>query len=244
MQTLANPLNALAQPKEATLSASAIDSSLRIVALGDSLIYGFGDPEGGGWVERLRRNWMEPDSPGHALYNLGVRGDRVQQVSQRLEAEFRQRGELLRRVPDGIILSVGVNDSARLGRLDGKNFTEFESFQKDIAELLDQAQRLCRVFFIGMAPIDERRMPFSKCLYYNHADQYRYKEATRLACLERQIPYLDVFEHWVSQGEGWCRSRLSSDGLHPNSLGYATLLENVLAWEPLRDWISINPLSH
>ena len=28
---------------------------LRLVALGDSTIYGFGDPEGGGWVERLRQ---------------------------------------------------------------------------------------------------------------------------------------------------------------------------------------------
>ena len=30
----------------------------RIVAIGDSLIYGYGDPEGGGWVERLRRRWQ------------------------------------------------------------------------------------------------------------------------------------------------------------------------------------------
>ncbi|MDE5070814.1 MAG: G-D-S-L family lipolytic protein, partial [Trichodesmium sp. St5_bin8] len=57
---------------------------LKIVALGDSLVYGFGDYEGGGWVERLRRHWMLPDSPGHVLYNLGVRGNRVLQVEQRL----------------------------------------------------------------------------------------------------------------------------------------------------------------
>lgn len=242
MQTLANPSAAFAH-SSAHLSPSLVESSLRIVALGDSLIYGFGDPEGGGWVERLRRSWMEPDSPGHALYNLGVRGDRVKQVAQRLESEFRQRGELLRRVPDGMILSVGMNDSARLGRLTGKNFTEFEEFQQDIAELLDRAQRLCNVFFVGMTPVDERRMPFSKCLFYNHADQYRYKEATRFACLERQIPYLDMFGQWMEQGEDWRRSRLSSDGLHPNSLGYATLLENVLEWEPLRNWLSVAPLS-
>ena len=71
---------------------------LKIVALGDSLIYGFGDPEGGGWVERLRRWWMSPDSAGHVLYNLGVRGDRIQQVAQRLEVEFRHRGELRNQV--------------------------------------------------------------------------------------------------------------------------------------------------
>jgi len=65
---------------------------LKIVALGDSLVYGFGDHEGGGWVERLRRRWMSPDSAGHVIYNLGVRGDRTKQVNQRLETEFRHRG--------------------------------------------------------------------------------------------------------------------------------------------------------
>ena len=79
---------------------------LKIVVIGDSIVYGFGDFEGGGWVERLRRNWMMPDSPGHVIYNLGVRGDGVLQVSQRLEQEFRNRGELRNRVPDAIALSL------------------------------------------------------------------------------------------------------------------------------------------
>ncbi len=86
---------------------------LRIIALGDSLVYGFGDPVGGGWVERLRRQWMHPDGSGHAIYNLGIRGNGVAQVQGRLEQEFRYRGELRNRLPDLIVLSVGVNDSTR-----------------------------------------------------------------------------------------------------------------------------------
>jgi lysophospholipase L1-like esterase len=206
---------------------------LKLVVLGDSIIYGFGDPEGGGWVERLRRQWMMPDSPGHVLYNLGVRGDGVKQVQERVEQEFRRRGELKNRVPDAIILSVGVNDSARLGRPDGRNFTDFETFQAEMTNLLDQAQQLCPVLFVGMVPVDETKMPFLDCFYYNHADQYRYKEATRVACLRRQIPYLDVFEVWKSRGTDWCSKHLSKDGLHPNVVGYQALLQDVLNWEPL-----------
>ena len=206
---------------------------LKIVALGDSLVYGFGDPEGGGWVERLRRTWMLPESSGHVLYNLGVRGDRTAQVAKRLEAEFRNRGELRNRVPDIIILSVGVNDSARVGRPDGKNYTNFSNFEEQLASLLQQAQKLCPVLFVGMVPVNEAKMPFLDCLYYNHDDQYRYKEATRLACGKQGIPYLDIFDKWMQQPEIWRVSRLSKDGLHPNTLGYQTLLEDVTNWEAI-----------
>lgn len=206
---------------------------LKIIALGDSLVYGFGDPEKGGWVEQLRRWWMLPDSSGHVLYNLGVRGDRTQQVAQRLEVEFRHRGELRNRVPDLIILSVGVNDTARLARPNGRNHTDFALFESEIAALLDQAQQLCPVLFVGMVPVDEAKMPFLDCFYFNHADQYRYKEATRIACNQRQIPYLDIFDQWMARGEAWRNKRLSEDGLHPNTLGYQSLLEDVIHWEPL-----------
>ncbi|MDP5338984.1 MAG: GDSL-type esterase/lipase family protein [Nodularia sp. (in: cyanobacteria)] len=206
---------------------------LKIIALGDSLVYGFGDPETGGWVEQLRRWWMLPDSSGHVLYNLGVRGDRTQQVAQRLEVEFRHRGELRNRLPDMIILSVGVNDSAKLKRPNGRNYTNFDLFESEISALLEQAQQLCPVLFVGMVPVNEAKMPFLDCFYYNHSDQYRYKEATKLACNQRQIPYLDIFDKWMAHSEIWRLQRLSADGLHPNTLGYQTLLENVINWEPL-----------
>ena len=223
MQTLVAPS---LQPFRQTLR-----SPLKLVVLGDSIIYGFGDPEGGGWVERLRRQWMSPDSPGHVLYNLGVRGDGVKQVQERVEQEFRHRGELKNRVPDAIILSVGVNDSARLGRPNGRNFIDFDNFQQEVANLLDQAQRLCPVLFVGMVPVNEASMPFLDCFYYNHTDQYRYKEATRLACSRRQIPYLDIFDTWIARGNDWCFNHLCKDGLHPNVAGYQALLQDVLNWE-------------
>lgn len=210
-------------------------SHLKIVALGDSLVYGFGDPIGGGWVERLRRGWMQPNSLGHAVYNLGIRGDGVKQVANRLESEFRHRGELRNRLPDLIILSVGVNDSARLLRPDGRNFTDYSTFQEELDNLLVRAKRLCPVLFIGMVPVDETKMPFLDCLYYNHADQFRYREATRLACQEHQIPYFDVFSEWMNRGLDWCQAQLIEDGLHPNVSGYQTLVEDILNWHPFAE---------
>lgn len=204
---------------------------LKIVVLGDSLVYGFGDVSGGGWVERLRRQWLQPDETGHIIYNLGVRGDTAQLVSQRLTQEFCCRGELRHRLPDLMLLSVGVNDTARISRPNGRNHTPFDSFRQTIADLLDQAQSNGPVLFIGMVPVNEARMPFLNTFFYNHCDQHKYKEVTRLACLERQIPYLDIFDLWLSRGTDWCQQQLSQDGLHPNSVGYQNLLADILSWE-------------
>jgi lysophospholipase L1-like esterase len=146
--------------------------------------------------------------------------------------EFRQRGELRNRLPDMIILSVGVNDSPRVGRRDGRTLTDFGTFMAQLADLLDRAQQLCPVMFVGMTPVDESKMPFLDCLYYDRTEQYRYKEATRIACKLRRIPYLDIFELWMERGESWVKSRLCPDGLHPNVKGYEALLEDVLDWEP------------
>lgn len=224
MQTL----SALSSP-----DVSRFQQPLKIIALGDSLVYGYGDPEGGGWVERLRRQWMVQDEESPVLYNLGIRGDRTHQVLERLEQEFRQRGELRNRVPDRIILSVGINDSARLGRPNGRLYTPLETFESQIQTLLNRAQALCPVLFVGMVPVDEEKMPFQDCLYFNHFDQYRYKEVTLRACEERKIPYLDLFEGWMTEDLAWRQARLGKDGLHPNSHGYQAILEKVVSWQPI-----------
>ncbi len=226
-----SPLLKSIHPKQATT---------RWIVLGDSVVYGFGDEVGGGWVERLRRGWMTPERSQQVIYNLGVRGDGVRQVEQRLETEFVVRGELRNRHPDRLILSVGTNDSARIAKRSGRNMLEFGLFQEQMEKVLDRAQRLCPVWFVGMVPIDEQKMPFLDCLYYNHEDQYRYKEATRLACEARGIPYLDLFDLWMPRGDAWRRSRFTSDGLHPNSLGYVSIGQDVADWEALRD-LRLNP---
>jgi len=90
-----------------------------------------------------------------------------------------------------------------------------------------------------MVPVYEDKMPFLDCLYYNHSDQYRYKEASKLACHQRGIPYLDIFDQWMAHEHFWRLQRLSADGFHPNTLGCQTLLEDVIKWQPLAAYLKI-----
>ncbi len=211
----------------------------KVVVLGDSLVYGFGDAEGGGWVERLRRLTLAPGLPGAVFYNLGVRGDGVNQVQQRIDHEFRHRGEIRNRVPDLLVLSVGVNDSARVGNTLGRNRTNFDEFEAAIEDLLSQARQLCPVLFVGMPPVNEQAMPFSEVLYYTHSDQWRYREATRLACTSHNIPYLDVLNLWLGRGEPWWLPLISADGLHPNVSGYRALLHDILSWDAFQTAVDL-----
>ena len=107
----------------------------KLVVIGDSGVFGWGDPDQGGWCERLRRHWMElPDGP--VIYNLGVRGDGLERVAARLPEEVARRGELRRQTPQGILLSVGLNDTARVGRPDGRHQLAPEGFLFGLEQLL------------------------------------------------------------------------------------------------------------
>ena len=204
----------------------------KVIVVGDSLVYGYGDSEGGGWVERLRRGCLDPQQSGPIFYNLGIRGDGVAQVAQRLKKEFCNRGELRQRTPDLLILSVGVNDSARAGRAKGRLVSDPARFFQSLEQLLTQSSQLCPVLFVGMVPVNEAAMPFANILYFSRADQQHYNQITRQLCEAHQIPYLDLFERWSKESEDWVCDRLCSDGIHPNSLGYRTILETVRAWAP------------
>ncbi len=205
----------------------------RVIAIGDSLIYGYGDSEGGGWVERLRRGWMDPETSGPILYNLGIRGDGVVQVAKRLEREFFDRGELRHRTPDVLVLSFGVNDSARAGHAKGRPVTDLETFELTFSRLLQRACALCPVYFVGMVPIDETAMPFANILHFSRFEQRRYRDVMCRLCELHQVPFLDLLAQWEQQSDEWICDRLCIDGIHPNVLGYRTILEAVGDWQPL-----------
>ena len=59
----------------------------QLVVIGDSSVYGWGDNEGGGWCERLRKDWCKKQN-GPVIYQLGVRGDGIEKVSSRWEKEW------------------------------------------------------------------------------------------------------------------------------------------------------------
>jgi lysophospholipase L1-like esterase len=211
----------------------------KLAVVGDSGVFGWGDAEEGGWCERLRRHWMGlPQGP--VLYNLGVRGDGLERVAARLHGEVVARGELRRQIPQGILLAVGLNDTARVGRPDGRPQLAPEAFLFGLQQLLRETRALAPLFVIGLTPVLEEAMPFADVLWYSLADVRVYEGLLEQACMEADVPFLPVLEAFLEQPR-WPQW-LTADGLHGNNAGHRFLFERVRRWRALNDWAGLRPL--
>jgi lysophospholipase L1-like esterase len=211
----------------------------KLIVVGDSGVYGWGDPEEGGWCERLRRHWMALPA-GPVLYPLGVRGDGLERVAARLTAEVGCRGELRRQQPHGILLAVGLNDSARVGRPDGRPQLDPEGFLFGLQQLLHQAKAIAPVLVLGLTPVDEAVMPYAEVLWYGLEQVRRYEALLEEACLEADVPFLPLLEALMAD-PAWLQW-LGPDGLHLNSEGHRQVFQRVRQWPALLRWADLQPL--
>ncbi|MEB3349456.1 MAG: GDSL-type esterase/lipase family protein [Cyanobacteriota bacterium] len=212
----------------------------KLVVLGDSGAYGWGDPLEGGWCERLRRHWMDlPGGP--VLYNLGVRGDGLERVAARLPLEVSCRGELRRQRPQGILLAVGLNDTARVGRPDGRPQLDPEAFRFGFGQMLRQAGALAPVLVLGLSPVLESAMPLADVLWYSLADVRRYEAVLEEVCMDADVPFQPLLETFLADHR-WSRW-LCSDGIHLNSEGHRQVYERLKGWRALLHWAQIEPLT-
>ena len=216
-----------------------IENPKQLVVIGDSGVYGWGDRDGGGWCERLRNTWMNlPRAP--VLYPLGIRGDGLEKVARRWKQEWEVRGELRRQVPDGLLLSVGINDTARIGREDGRPQLSCEAFRFGLSQLLSQIKCQTKVMVLGLTPVDEAVMPFANCLWYSNKAGAIYEAQIEEVCLDLDIPFLPLHQSMLSEPD-WL-SWIEPDGIHLNSNGHYWISKKVMSWPSLLRWAGLNQL--
>ena len=205
----------------------------QLIIIGDSGVYGWGDADGGGWCERLRRDWMtRPNHP--VIYPLGIRGDGLEKVSQRWFKEWKCRGELRRKIPDGILLAVGLNDTAKVGRQDGRPQLSTDAFRFGLEALLKKIKKETFIMVMGLTPVREDDMPFANCLWYSNKSCSTYERLIEESCLELDIPFLPTYQQMKNEPQ-W-GNLIMSDGIHLNSAGHLWIYDKVSKWALLEKW--------
>ena len=213
----------------------------QLVVLGDSGVHGWGDRDGGGWCQRLRLEWMNlPEAP--VIYELGVRGDGLERVAQRWDAEWSCRGELRRKHPDGLLLCVGLNDTARVGRVDGRSQLSLEAYAFGMTRLLEEIKEKTPVMVLGLTPVDEAVMPFADCLWYSNRDVELYEAALEEVCLEMNVPFLAVHDAFRREPD-WL-SWMEPDGIHLNADGHRWMQQRLRTWAALLTWAQLTPVAN
>jgi lysophospholipase L1-like esterase len=181
----------------------------RIGVWGDSITWGAADQELGGWVNRLRLYVENNYKDGPSAYNLGVSGDKVSNVLDRFDAEYKARQ------PETVILAIGINDSPHESYPNG---TSLEVFEKSFRELLSKARSVAKkIVIVGIINVDD-----GPSTNHGYSDQTiePYNQTIKKIADQNSITYVDL-RGLITKHD------LKLDGLHPDSAGHEKIYKKV-----------------
>jgi lysophospholipase L1-like esterase len=205
----------------------AEDGSFRLLALGDSLTRGTGDPAGKGYVGYMLDRLKEKSKQPIGVENYGVNGQTSGQLVSLL-----QKSDIQNQIKAAsvIVVSIGGNDLFRggetLGNLDDKNV---EGIQDEYLRQLDAILKQLRehnaaanIFLIGLYnPFIELK---DSAVTTKIVRDWNYKAAEVASRYPQTVivPTFDLFQLKV-------QDVLARDLFHPNASGYRLIGDRVAA---------------
>ena len=162
----------------------------KLVALGDSITYGYPFTPDVSWVERLRQEtgWM--------VVNSGVSGDTFLDMALRLETD------VLAHKPDLVILMGGTNDVYV-----GMSQPQIQNSFSGIIQKL-QAENIKIIVGIPLPVDDASERPLKL-----------WRSWLRQFCRDKGLDIIDFYQDFVTD-EGLIKEELCLDGCHPGFRGY------------------------
>ncbi len=186
--------------------------SVHVGVWGDSVSTGFKDCEMGGWVDRLKINFMNSEKYS-AVYNCGINGDTTNWLVKRFHIEAKSRG------PGVIIFAIGKNDSAEVYNIDeGK-------FEGNLNALAKESKSFSKkIIFVSVGNVDESKttpFPKGRMPYYYNERIVRYNSIIEKVCEETECEFISVYGIFDIEEDLF-------DGVHPNAVGHQKIFEKVL----------------
>ncbi len=212
-----------------TAVSNIFKQDVRIVAIGDSLTEGVGDPNmEGGYVGILDRTMNSGDHGLHIQFsNFGKRGNRTDQMLKRLEDE-----EIREEIKQAqiVLITIGANDIMQVVKENFTNLTidlftdereHFEDRLRTIMATIEELNEDADVFLLGIYN------PFEK--YFDDIEELNVivdewnRTGIKITTEFDQatfIPIKDIFD-------GATTNLFSDDHFHPNAIGYHRMAERV-----------------
>jgi lysophospholipase L1-like esterase len=193
-----------------------VDQTIRVVAIGDSVIHGRQDP-GGGWVGYLRRELESRDKLAE-VYNLGIGGQTSSAVLIRLIPEVSAR------MANIVILGFGLNDLMS-DRPESPPSVSVDVFRSNIeqAAVALHEQQVERLIVAQIHPVDatasgieEMCYPLDRWIAYN---QVIAQSASRYSF--EVIRFSELKDFSLASGS-------LSDLIHPSPLGHMRMAKFAL----------------
>ena len=184
------------------LPLPAFADTLQIVALGDSLVQGYGLPPTDGFVPQLQ-NWLDERGHDTTIINAGVSGDTTTGARARLDWALSEDA-------DAVIVSLGGNDILRA--------IDPSIVRENLANILASTQaRGLPVLLVGI------NVPPNYGPDYQQQFQAIYPELAEEFSTEYYADFLQALLRLENRADTYA-NLFQRDGLHPNKNGIALIV--------------------
>jgi len=195
-----------------------------ILVVGDSLVYGKWDSEGG-WVNHLRKyvdtNYNLGKERSLHVYSLGVPSELANRMENRFSCELGAR--INPQGKDLVIFAIGANDSCPNNKYAGKQ-TPPEEFKEALRRMATEAlEKGCQVIFVGLLPVNPAR---KKRLIFSDEEIKKYDQYITEVCQELKVKKIEMFDYLKTLDF----SNLLVDVVHPNDEGHQILSKRIISF--------------
>lgn len=196
-----------------------------IVALGDSLTRGTGDPDGKGYIGYLTDQLQKKTKEKITLHNLGIKGYRSGQLLEQIKQKEIERQI---READIIMVTIGGNDLFQGGQAimdlnEQKIGEQKQQYLKNLKGILESLRSLnteAGIFFVGLynpfIDLNDAKTTTAIVRDWNYETNQLLDHYPQTVF----VPTFDLFQLKVND-------YLYTDKFHPNAKGYKLIAERV-----------------